>query len=153
MTLATLLTELSGLIFRQSSMALTFDRFLRELDISVDQALLELNFASPQIRRNIGILGLLHKRVLGKCHPSYDLLLPWYSSRFAEPRGRGHDKQLYGHNVEITHCQGLWSCSIFRMTDIYNDLSQHVVDAPSVKVFQQYLIHIVRKRCQQGDVA
>ena len=59
------------------------NRFLRELDISVDQALLEFNFAPPQIRRNIGILGLLHKRVLGKCHSSYDTLLPRYSSRLA----------------------------------------------------------------------
>ena len=124
---------------------------MRELDISVEQALLKFNFASPQIRRNIGILGLLHKRVLGKCHPSFNLLLPWYSSRFDVPRGLGHDKQLYGHNVEVTHCQVLWDRSIFAMTDVYNNLPQHTVDASSVKIFQQYLIHIVRTRCQQGD--
>ena len=127
------------------------DRFLRELGISSEQALLEFNFPSPQIRRNIGILGLLHKRVLGLCHPSYDLLLPWYSSRFDTPRGLGHNKQLYGHNDEISHCQGLHSRSIFSMTGVYNNLPQHVVDAPSVKIFQQYLIHVVRTRCQQGD--
>ena len=56
------------------------NRFLRELGLSSEQALLDHNFPSPQIRRNIGILGLLHKRVLGLCHPSYDTLLPWYSS-------------------------------------------------------------------------
>ena len=127
------------------------DRFLRELGLSSEQALLDHNFPSPQIRRNIGILGLLHKRVLGLCHPSYDTLLPWYSSRFNVPRGLGHNKQLYGHNVEISHCQGLYNRSIFAMTDVYNDLPQHVVDAPSVKIFQHYLIHIVRTRCQQGD--
>ena len=127
------------------------DRFLRELGLSSEQALLDHNFPSPQIRRNIGILGLLHKRVLGLCHPSYDTLLPWYSSRFSVPRGLGHNKQLYGHNVEISHCQGLYNRSIFAMTDVYNDLPQHVVDAPSVKIFQRYLIHIVRTRCQQGD--
>ena len=111
------------------------NRFLRELGISVDQALLELNFASTQIRQTIHILGLLHKRVLGKCPSNYHLLLPWCSSCFAEPRGRGHDKQLYGHNVEITHCQGLWDQSIVAMIDIYDDLPQHVVDALSVKIF------------------
>ena len=134
-------------IYLQRSIVLKI-RFLRELDISVDQALLEFDFASPRFA-----LGLLHKRVFGKSHPSYNLLLPWHSSRFAGPRGRDHDKQLYGHNVEIMHCQGLWNRSIFAMTDIYNDLPQHVVDAPSVKIFKQYLIHIVRTRCQQGDVA
>ena len=126
-------------------------RFLRELAISPEQALLEFNFPSPQIRRNIGILGLLHKRVLGLCHPSYNALLPWYNTRFSVPRGLGHNKQLYGHNVEISHCAGLYWRSIFAMTDVYNDLPQHVADAPSVKIFQQYLIHIVRTRCQQGD--
>ena len=49
------------------------NRFLRELGISSEQALLDFNFPSPQIRRNISILGLLHKRVLGLCHSSYDI--------------------------------------------------------------------------------
>ena len=129
------------------------NRVVREMGISSEQALLDFNFPSPQIRRNIGILGLLHKRVLGLCHSSYDILLPWYSSRFDTPRGMGHNKQLYGHNVEISHCQGLWNNSIFAMTEVYNDLPQHVVDAPSVNIFQKYLIHVVRTRCQQGDAS
>ena len=83
------------------------NRFLRELDMSAEHALLEFNFPPPQTRRNIGILGLLHKRVLGKCHPSFNHLLPWYSSRFDVSRGLSHDKQLYGCNVEISHYQGL----------------------------------------------
>ena len=31
--------------------------------------------APLSLRRNIGILGLLHKEVLGKCHPSFERLL------------------------------------------------------------------------------
>ena len=75
------------------------DRFLRELGIPAEQAFLEFNFAPPKLRRNIGILGLLHKRVLGLCHPSFDRLIPWYNTRFDIPRGHGHNKQLYGHWV------------------------------------------------------
>jgi hypothetical protein len=82
------------------------DRFLRELGISAENTFEEFNFAPPRLRRNIGILGLLHKRVLGLCHPSFDRLLPWYSSRFQPARGHGHNKTLYGHNCETSHCPG-----------------------------------------------
>jgi len=128
-------------------------RFLREVGLSEEQAFMEFNFAPPKLRRNIGILGLLHKRVLGLCHPSFDRLLPWYSTRFSEARGLGHSKQLYGHWVEVSHYRGLFSRSIFAMVDIYNNLPQQAVDASSVTSFQQYLIHIARTRCQSEDVA
>ena len=128
-------------------------RFLRALGMSAEQAFLEFNFAPPKLRRNIGILGLLHKRVLGLCHPSFERLLPWYNSRFNEARRLGHTKQLYGHWVEISHCQGLFTRSIFGMVDIYNNLPQQAADASSVTTFQQYLTHIARTKCQSGDDA
>jgi hypothetical protein len=128
------------------------DRFLRELGISAEDAFEEFNFAPPRLRRNIGILGLLHKRVLGLCHPSFDRLLPWYSSRFEPARGHGHNKTLYGHNCEVSHCPGLFSRSIFAMVDMYNTLPQHAVDCSTVSEFQSYLNHIAHTRCQQGDV-
>ena len=43
-------------------------RCLRELGISPEHALLEFNFPSAHIRRNIDILALLHKRVLELYH-------------------------------------------------------------------------------------
>ena len=52
----------------------------------------------------------------------------------------------------VIHCQDLWDRSIFGMTDVYNNLPQHAVDASSVKIFQKYLIHIVRTRCKQADL-
>ena len=63
------------------------NRFLRELGLSSDAAFMNYAFAPSSLRRNIGILGLLHKRVLGKCHPSFERLLPWWSSKFSAPRG------------------------------------------------------------------
>ena len=48
------------------------NRFLHELDMNPAFAFLTYNFAPPSLRRNIGILGLLHKRILGKCHPSFE---------------------------------------------------------------------------------
>ena len=108
-------------------------------------------FPPPKLRRNIGVLGLLHKRVLGKCHPSFETLLPWWTTRFAAARGLGHNKQLYGHNVEVSHHQAIFNRSIFAMVDIYNNLPQYVVDASSVSAFQKYLTQIARKRCQIGN--
>ena len=128
------------------------DRFLRELGISAEYAFEEYKFAPPKLRRNIGILGLLHKRVLGLCHPSFERLLPWYSSRFEPSRGHAHNKTLYGHNCEVSHCQGLFSRSIFAMVDIYNQLPQHAVDCSSVSDFQSYLNQVALTRCKQGDV-
>ena len=43
-------------------------RFLQELGLDEATAFIEFNFAPPGLRRTIGILGFLHKRVLGKCH-------------------------------------------------------------------------------------
>ena len=39
----------------------------------------------------------------------------------------------------------------FLMVDIYNNLPQHVVDAPSVSIFQRFLTQQTRERCKQGD--
>ena len=47
------------------------NRFLHELDMNPAFAFLTYNFAPPNLRRNIAILGLLHKRILGKYHPSF----------------------------------------------------------------------------------
>ena len=60
----------SGGLFHVSDTALqkldqVHYHFLRELGVDARQAFTEFNFAPPILRRNIGILGLLHKRVLG----------------------------------------------------------------------------------------
>ena len=77
--------------------------------------------------------------------------MPWQSDQVhAEGRQR-HSKQLYGHNMEITHHQAIFNRSIFSMVDIYNNLAQHVVDISSVSDFQKYLMQVVRTRCENGD--
>ena len=126
--------------------------FLDKLQVSVEKAFLDFNFAPTKLRRNIAILGLLHKRVLGLCHPSYDKLLPWYSQHFSSPRAVGHNKQLYGHWLEATQHRTLFRNSIFGMIDIYNNLPQYVVDAQSVSAFQGLLTKMAKARCQRNDV-
>ena len=124
--------------------------FLNKLEVSESTAFLDFNFAPTVLRRSIGILGLLHKRVLGQCHGSFEQLLPWYSQYFGTPRGTGHNKQLYGHWLEASQHRALYSRSIFAMVDIYNNLPQKVVDAKSVASFQHLLTDMVKERCRQG---
>ena len=102
------------------------------------------------MRRNIAILGLLHKRVLGQCHRTFDKLLPWYSQRFETARGFGHNKQLYAHWCEADKHGALFDRSIFLMVDIYNNLPQYVVDARTVSRFQSLLAQKALRQCQLG---
>ena len=84
-------------------------KFLDEIGITEQEAFLNFNFAPPTLRRDIGILGLLHKRVLGKCHPIFQELLPFHQDYFGSLRPREHNKQLYDHILEI---QGNIPCTI-----------------------------------------
>jgi hypothetical protein len=128
-------------------------RFLRELDLCPMYAFMEFNFAPPRLRRNIGVLGLLHKRVLGKCHPMFEHLLPWLSSRYPNFRLHAHNKQLYGNWAEIISHRAIHDRSIFSMCDVYNNLPQSVVDADSISMFKHLLMDIVRERCKSNDDA
>ena len=138
-----------------SSMLVKIDdvhyKFLRELEVCPVQAFREFAFAPPSLRRHVGLLGLLHKRVIGKCHPTFERLLPWLSDRFPDMLVRGHNKQLYGHWSDVTAHRALFDRSIFAMCDIYNNLPQEVVNAKSVHEFQKRLMQIVHSRCQHGD--
>ena len=118
--------------------------------MSESVAFLEHNFSPIPLRRNIAVLGLLHKRVLGQAHISFDQLLPWYTDGFPSGRGFGHDKALYGHWAEVTHHRQLFNRSIFSMSDIYNNLPQFVVDCTSVKEFQSTLTARAKQRCRDG---
>ena len=79
-------STMAGYFHAVSSLLVKIDdvhfKFLRELDVDPRDAFMEFAFAPPSLRRNIGILGLLHKRVIGKCHPTFERFLPWLAGRF-----------------------------------------------------------------------
>ena len=68
--------------------------FLDELGVSLETAFKDHNFAPPTLRRNIAVLGMIHKRVLGLSHPSFDQLLPYFQQRFGHHLEGRHSKQL-----------------------------------------------------------
>jgi len=133
----------SGAIFYASDYLLQrLDRsqrhFLEELGLDEPTAFVEFNFAPACLRRNIGVLGLLHKRVLGISHPIFQKLLPFHSDVFGSLRPHGHDKQLYGHTLDVNFQHALHARSIFGMVYVYNRLPQTVVDQPDVCNFQRF---------------
>ena len=128
----------------------TQQRFLRELGITEEEAFLQHNFAPSQLRRNIGILGLMHKRVIGECHPIFRKLLPFCTDVGQPGYPNGHNKQLYGH-LHTVRLQMAWYCrSIFAMIYRYNMLPQNVVDSSTVKEFQKHLTLTARMHCAAG---
>ena len=125
--------------------------FLGKLEISAEEAFASFNFAPPNLRRDIGILGLLHKRVLGLSHPIFQTLFPFLRDVGEDGLLAGHDKQLYSHMKEVHLQMNLFCRSIFAMTYVYNLLSQEIVDCKTISAFQTCLIVHARKLCQEGD--
>ena len=103
--------------------------------MSEETAFLEFNFAPPCLRRDIGILGLLHKRMLDLAHPIFNRLLPFHSESHGMSTGH-HSKQLYGHILQADFQLPLHNRSIFGMVHIYNRLSQEVVDSDFFFVYE-----------------
>ena len=112
---------------------------------------LECNFAPPSLRRNIGIFGLLQKRVLGKAHPIFQELLPYHRDVFGSLRQNEHSKQLYCHTLDVNGQYMLHRRSIFGMVPVYNRLPQSFVDCHTVSCFQKQLTMKARAACEHGD--
>ena len=114
------------------------------------RAFLDFNLIPLGLCRDIGILGFLHKANLGLCHESITILFG--GNRFNRPiRYRVpnpyHTKPLYTYYSSTFRCGLLYCRSIFYMVEIYNGLSQEVVDASTVHDFQRQLTMIARHKC------
>ena len=119
--------------------------FLEEIHLTEQVAFLDYNFAPLCLRRDIGLLGFLHKRVLGKCHIA---IIRFFGFR---PHGAPwHDKQLDSKMDECNRRPALYKRSMFHMVDVYNRLPQDVVDIDSVSAFQSCLTRIAKSRCEDG---
>ena len=116
--------------------------FVKELRITEEMAFLDYNFAPLCLRRAIGILGFLHKRVLGLCHPEVSKLLPWSGMP-----STCHSKQIETHLDKVVCRHNLYFASLFGFVSIYNRLPARLVDINSVQEFQRSLTVAARCRC------
>ena len=122
-------------------------RFLREMGMTEVEALFAYNLAPLRSRRDIAMLGLIHRAVLG-CGPGH--FQQFFRRDLSEKKAcyrtrrqkRRHDKQLVEQRGPSFSEQ--LRRSALGLVAVYNLLPQDMVDSPSVKVFQSQLQALLR---------
>ena len=127
------------------------NRFLRALDISEEEALIHFRLAPLAVRRQIAILGVIHRCNLKQGPPQlWSFFERSNSVRSYNTRsvGRSHDRRLVERAVP---CQPvLFQRSAFGGTRAYNLLPRWIAHSPSVKTFQRNLQKLVCLRAEAG---
>ena len=122
------------------------ESFVHELGLTHQDAFLEFNLAPLNLRRDIAVLGLLHKIQLGEAHPDFNSLFPKESAQYFPTR---HAAKRHGRQFrEIAGNSYYFNQSIFSATKIYNVLPEYVVYAESVQVFQSLLTKDAKFACR-----
>ena len=127
--------------------------FLRNINISVDEAFLVHNLAPLSTRRDIAMLGLIFKSVHGTAHEDLQSLFP---RQFGPAHSCGTRLQIQRHQLQLeedrpgTH-HALLRRSVFGLTRIWNRLPAQVVQAKSVTDMQRALTALVRAACRRND--
>ena len=119
------------------------EKFLRDLGISEEDAFLNHNLAPLGLRRGYAMLGFLHKRVLGLCHPAVCEAFPFSGNVF-----RTHDKALDTRATEVSMYTPLFRRSIYHYVAVYNVLPQELVDSTTVSGFQNQLTRFAKERAR-----
>ena len=130
-------------------------RLLRELGLTELEGLTRYRLAPLPSRRDMAMLGVLHKVVLGLAPPQLAAFFPLLGN-VAEPSGR---QRLRGwaplHSKQLgTHCgirsSNIMKRSLFGLVWCYNQLPQCVVDASTVKNFQRGLQEALKVYASSG---
>ena len=127
-------------------------RFLRALNLPEEAAFLEFNLAPLQLRRDIAVLGLLHKIQLGEAHQDFELLFPkMVGSHVGNTRrnARRHGKQFWEQDGNTDY----FNRSVFGALRVYNLLPEYVVNSNCVQQFQTLLTKDARFQCRHGNPA
>ena len=131
---------------------MSFSTFVLLLDLSPETALIDYSLAPLGMRRDIAMLGLLHKIQLGVApQPLLDMFRSspqnlasygfsstrrWYSYQLHEP-------------VEVSH-PFIINRSAYGLIRIYNELPNHIVSARSAKVFQRRLQNCAKEAAKNN---
>ena len=125
--------------------------FLRQLELDEESAFISFNVAPLCVRRDIAILGVIHRAVLHKGPPQlWKFFRRSFEARRLTERGvTRHSFQLVewssGRNLEIMRR------SAFGMIRVYNLLPEDVVAKSDLKTFQGSLTQLVRDRVVACD--
>ena len=127
-------------------------RFLREAGLTEAEALLRYNLAPLQTRRDVAMLGLVHRTVLGLGPPQFQL---WFFPTACEGHQYNTRLQRRSHNRQLhNHLQGRYTELLRRsplgLARVYNSLPQEAVDQTSVHAFQKWLQDRVKAEASAG---
>ena len=132
-------------------------RFLREMDMPEEAALINFRLAPLRARRGMAILGFLHRVNLDQVSDQIKAMFPQIGQRpdigdHISARVRGatawHNRQLLDRVTATS--TGQFKRSIYGMVQCYNALPQHIVNHKSVKAFQRALQLGLTRRAKQG---
>ena len=125
--------------------------FTHSLGLSVEDAFLRFNFAPLCLRRDIAILGLLHKITLGLAHPSFSDVFPMRSAVHVHEHDTRQERRRHSKQF-VEHCDGgqtgYFGKSIFSACRVYNFLPSYMVIAKTVSQFQSFLTKDSRLACR-----
>ena len=111
--------------------------FVHNIGLNEETAFLTHNLAPLALRRDISILGLLHKINLGIAHPDFRKLFP--ADECARRLTRHNELR---HSLQFQETFGktnYYNRSIFAAVRVYNVLPEHAVSLKSIQEFQSYL--------------
>ena len=112
------------------------DKFLQQIGLTDKDALLHFNLAPLAVRRDIAMLGVLHRTKLGKGPKQFQDVLLDDEGCFIDFR-----RTIGGNLVQR---------SILGLIEVYTTLPQHCLTTKDVKCFQQRLQCMVREAAEQG---
>ena len=126
------------------------ERFLQELGISAEEALFEFHLAPLACRRDMAMLGFIHRCVLGKGPAHFREFFKLDGSRHlaARARQRRHNRQLA--DIRERHFSEMERRSALGLIFVYNRLPADIVAQESVKGFQHCLQEFLKDRVSEG---
>ena len=126
------------------------DKFLRELGISAEDALMHFNLAPLKSRRDIAMLGVLHRTALGKGPDHFrQFFKVSEAERHCTRSGSArHNRQLV--DIKDRHFLEIERRSALGLIWVYNRLPTETARFETVKDFQRSLQQLLGERLISG---
>ena len=126
------------------------ERFLEDAGISMVEALFAFNLAPLQTRRDMALLGAIHRSALGKGPPHLVKHFPKAPPPVYMTRANQRRHHLYLDDPRDGRHTELLIRSAFGLVAVYNKLPVSVVLAQSVATFQGHLQDLIKGRAEAG---
>ena len=129
------------------------DRFLSDLGISVLDGLFVFNLAPLRVRRQIAMLGVIHRCVLGQGPKQLHRFFQRKEVPDQQPPTRSAERRHNSQLVDIRdgHFLEIQRRSALGLVWVYNRLPGQVIAARSVSHFQHELQEVVASRALSGS--